>query len=116
MTPRESAAGPDLPTARSASGVTVVTTAGVTLFKMFVSPVGEATWAVFVKVPLAGAVTVTVKLLTWPDTSVPRLQFTTPELFVPLPLAVTNATPTGSVSVTTTLLALDGPRFVTLMV
>ena len=38
--------------------------------------------------------------------------FTTPELFRPPPLALTKVTPAGNASVTVTLPALDGPRFV----
>ena len=45
------------------STIRKVTTGGVVLFKTFVSSVGEPTFATFVKVPLAGAVTVTVTLL-----------------------------------------------------
>ena len=67
----------------------------------------------FVSVPPAGAVTVTVNLLTAPFARSPRLQITTPALFVPPPLALTNVTPAGNASVTTTLLAMDGPKFVT---
>jgi hypothetical protein len=44
---------------------------------------------------------------------VPRLQLTTPLVFNPPPEALTKLTPAGNVSVTTTLLALDGPKFVT---
>jgi len=108
--------GPDLPTAKSDCRVTAVTTGGVVLFSMFVSNVGEPTLATFVKVPLAGAVTVTVRLLPCPAAMDPRLQLTAPELFEPPPLAPTNITPAGKVSVTTTLLALDGPKFVTVIV
>jgi len=36
-----------------------------------------------------------------------------PLLLAPPPLALTKLTPAGNVSVTTTLLALDGPKFVT---
>jgi hypothetical protein len=88
-------------------------TGGVMLFVEFGSPVGELTLAVLVRLPLAGAVTVTVTLLTWPLAKVPRLQLTTPLLLTPPPLALTKLTPNGSVSVTVTLLALDGPKFVT---
>jgi hypothetical protein len=91
----------------------VVTTGAVTLFVELGSPVGELTAATLVSVPLAGAVTVTVTLLTWPLAKVPKVQFTTPLVLIPLPLALTNVTPSGNVSVTTTLLALDGPKFVT---
>jgi hypothetical protein len=102
-----------LPIVTSATGVTVVTTGGVMLFVELGSPVGELALAVFVSVPEAGAVTVTVTLLTWPLAKVPKLQLTTPLLLAPPPLALTKLTPKGSVSVTTTLLALDGPKFVT---
>ena len=43
--------------------LTAVMTGGVILFNKFVSPVGELTLAIFVNVPLAGAITVTVTLL-----------------------------------------------------
>jgi hypothetical protein len=88
-------------------------TGEVMLLVLLGSPVGELTLAVFVSVPEAGAVTVTVTLLTWPLVNVPRLQLTTPLLLAPPPLALTKVTPNGSVSVTTTPLALDGPKFVT---
>jgi hypothetical protein len=104
---------PVLPRPTSATGVTVVMTGTVTLFVLLGSPVGELALTVFVSVPLAGAVTVTVRLLTWPLVSVPKLQLTTPLVFTPPPVALTNVTPKGSVSVTTTPLALDGPKFVT---
>ncbi len=105
--------GPVLPKPISATDVTVVVTGGVTLFVMFGSLVGEDTLAVLFNVPLAGAVTVTVRLLTAPLASVPNDQFTVPLLLTPLPLADANVTPAGNVSVTTTLLAEDGPKFVT---
>src|SRR5579871_4095889 len=95
----------------SATGVTVVMTGGLVLFNRFVSPVGELTLARFVKVaPLAGAVTVTVRLVACNAVSAPRFQNTLPLLLVPLELALTNVTPTGNVSVTTKVLALDGPK------
>jgi len=106
-------AEPVLPRPTSATAVTVVMTGVVTLFVELGSPVGELTLAVLVREPLAGAVTVTLTLLTWPLASVPRLQLTTPLLLAPPPLALTNVTPNGNVSVTVTLLALEGPKFVT---
>ena len=109
-------AGPDLKIARSATGVTVVVTGGVTLFVGVGSGVGEPTLAKFVNVPLAGGVTVTVTLLIWLLRSVPKFHVTTPELFVPLLVALTKFTLLGNASVTVTLLALDGPKFVTVMV
>jgi hypothetical protein len=106
-------AGPVLPRPTSATAVTVVMTGAVTLFVLFGSPIGELTVATLVNEPLAGAVTVTVRLLTWPLVSAPKLQLTTPLVLIPLPLADTNVTVAGSVSVTTTPLALEGPKFVT---
>jgi hypothetical protein len=104
---------PVLPIPTSATGVTVVMTGAVTLFVELGSPIGELTLAVLVNEPLAGAVTVTVRLLTWPLANVPKLQFTTPLLLAPPPLADTKVTVAGNVSVTVTLLALEGPKFVT---
>jgi len=99
-------AGPTLPYPRQPPGVTVVMTGGVTLFVLFGSPSGVLTLAGVGQRAAAGAVTVTVTLLTWPLASVPNVQFTTPLLLAPPPLALTNVTPSGNVSVTVTLLAL----------
>jgi hypothetical protein len=104
---------PVLPRPTSATGVTVVMTGTVTLFVLLGSTVGELAPATLVNVPEAGAVTVTVTLLTWPLAKTPRLQLTTPLLLAPPPVALTKLTPAGNVSVTTTPLALDGPKFVT---
>ena len=109
-------ADPLLPTARSATGVTVVVTGGLVLFVEFGSPVGELTIAVFVIVPLAGAVTVKIKLLDWLAAKLPNDQLTTPPLVVPPPDALTKTTPAGNVSVTITPPADDGPEFVTVIV
>jgi hypothetical protein len=106
-------AEPVLPRPTSATGVTVVMTGAVTLFVLLGSPVGELTFATLVSEPLAGAVTVTVTLLTWPLANVPKLQITTPLVFTPPPVALTNVTVAGRVSVTVTPLALEGPKFVT---
>jgi hypothetical protein len=100
----------------SVTGVTPVTTGGVTLFVGTGSPVGPPTLATFVRLPLTGAVTINVRFVVWPFVKVPRLHVTKPKLFEPFPLALTNVTPTGNVSVTVTLLAPDGPKFVTLIV
>ena len=116
MLAAKTVAAPVLPNRKSASGVTVVVTGGVTLFVGVGSGVGEPVVAKFVNVPLAGGVTVTVTLLTWLLTSVPKFHVTTPELFVPPPVALTKFTLLGNASVTVTLLAVDGPKFVTLMV
>ena len=91
-------AGPIFPTAKFATGVTVVVTGGVTLFVGTGSGVGEPTLAKFVSEPVAGEVTVTVIFVDCVARSVPKLHVTRPLLFTPLPLAA------------------DGPRFVTEMV
>ena len=105
-----------MPICNSASGITVVVTGGVTLFVGTGSPVGEPTLAMFVNVPLAGEVTVTVRFVADAEASVPKFQVTIPFAFAPLPLALIKVTLLGNVSVTVTLLAADGPRFVTEMV
>ena len=48
----------------SVTGVTPVTTGGVTLFVGTGSPVGPPTFATFVKLPLTGTVTINVRLVT----------------------------------------------------
>ena len=106
-------AGPDFEIAKSNCGVTVVMTGGVVLFVGFGSFGGGPTLAMFVSEPLVGAVTVTVRFVIWLLLKVAMLHVTRPELFAPLPLALTNVTPLGNASVTVTLLALDGPKFVT---
>lgn len=59
MTP----AGPLLPAAKSATGVTVVGTGGLVLFTKFVSNVPELALAALVIVPPPGAVTVKVRFV-----------------------------------------------------
>jgi hypothetical protein len=111
--------GPALITPTSADSAKVVTTeitGGLVLFAALVSNVAELTLAVLVMEPLAGDFTVNIRLLTWPEFSVPNAQLTTPPLLTPPPDALTNVTLAGNVSVTTTLLAADGPRLVTEMV
>jgi O-antigen ligase len=102
-------AAPAFPIPTSATPVTVVITGAVMLFVLFGSPVGELTVAALVMEPEAGAVTVRVRLLTCPLPNVPKFQLTTPAVLIPLPLALTNVTLAGSVSVTVTPPALDGP-------
>ena len=69
-----------MPRPRSATGVTLVITGGVTLLVEFGSGIGELTFAVLVNVPLVGAVTVTVRLLVCPLVRLPKLQLTKPLL------------------------------------
>src|SRR5262245_57169351 len=108
-------AGPDLPMPRSATSDTSVIKGAVTLFVGSGSPVSELTPATLVNEPLGGAVTVNVRLNDWPLVSNPSDQMIVPLSLVPPSLALTNVTPAGSVSVTTTPAASDGPRLVMLM-
>src|SRR5208282_930136 len=100
----------------SATRVTVVMTGTLVLFVRLGSPVVVLTLATFVRLPEAGAVTVTVTLLIWPLIRLPRFHVTLPALYKPPPLALTKVTLAGRLSVTTTPLALEGPKFVTLIV
>ena len=106
----------DLLTAKSADGVTVVITGGLTLFPGTGSPVGDVTLALLVNEPLAGAVTTSEKFVVAFTAKFARFQLTTPALTVPPPVALTKVAPAGSASVTTTLLAKDGPKFVNVTV
>ena len=97
--------------------MTVVSTGTFVLLFGVGSGVGELTYATFVSEPPAGAfvgaLTTNVKLVPCPFVNVPKLQFTNPPTFTP---PLTHVTPTGNASVTVTLLAPDGPLFVTLIV
>ena len=70
----------------------------------------------FVNVPVGGGVTTNVKFVTWPLVNVIPVQSTTPLPFVPPPVALTNVNPDGNVSVTMIPLAVEGPKFVMLIV
>src|SRR6202142_2532375 len=83
-------AGPVLPMATSASGVTVVATGELVLLPGFGSAVVEVTVALFVTAPLAGDFTVIVTFVVPPLTRVLKAQLATPALVVPPPLALTN--------------------------
>ena len=84
------------------------------MFSTFVSPVGELTFATFVNVvPLFGAITVRVRFVACDAVIVPKFQITLPPKFTPPAVAFEKVIPTGNVSVTVTLLADDGPLFVT---
>ena len=109
-------AEPLLPIAKFADGVTVVVTGGLTSLVSIGSGVGEFTLAVFVNVPLAGAVTNNVKFVVALAPKDARLQLTTPAFVVPPPVALIKVTPAGNASVTTTLLAVDGPKLVSVTV
>jgi hypothetical protein len=116
--PAGTEAVPVLTSERSAEAVTVVD-ADELLFPGTGSAVAEVTDAVFVTEPAcAGAVTTTVMVgAVAPVTRAGRVQVTeTLPAFVqvqPAPLAETNPTPAGRVSVTVSDAASDGPAFAT---
>ena len=71
----------------------------------------------FVRVPFAGIVTMTVKFVVARFVKVVRVgHVTTPVVKIPPADALTNVTPVGNVSRTMTLVEMDGPRFVTVSV
>ena len=84
------------------------------------SEVAELTVAVFVSVPpAAGAVTLIVIVDEAPLARDAIVQVTVPDDWLqlqPVPVALTNATPAGSVSLTATLDAVLGPAFATVTV
>lgn len=117
MPPATTVAGPTLVTARSAEAVTVVF-ADDELLPATGSGVVVLIEELLVKVvACAGAVTTMVKLVDDPVAQVARVQVTEtlPALLHVQPplLGVTEpkVTPAGSVSVTVTFAASDGPRF-----
>jgi hypothetical protein len=114
--PASTFVGPLPVTATSATGVTVVPTGELVLLPEFGSAVVEVTVAIFVTTPLAGALTVIVTFVALPLARVPKTQLATPALVVPPPLALTNTTFVGNTSLATTLLAVEGPAFVTVIV
>ena len=110
-----------LPLSGFASGgkfVTSVTTGGVRLLVGTGSPVGLPTVAVFVRLPRAVEITLTVRFVLPPEIKLPRSgQMTWLLAFVVVDgMELTNTKPAGKLSVTDKLAAVDGPRFVTLMV
>lgn len=112
--------GPLFVICKSACGVIVVVTmALVEVPSLLVgtgSNVMEPLSARFVKVPLAGAVTVTVKFVVAPLVNVATGHVTSPFVKLKPELAVTKVTLDGNASVTTTLAAGEGPRLVNVIV
>ena len=113
--------GPVTVTTMSACGVTAVLTCAPpfvpTLFVGFGSLVGDEADALLNNEPLAGAFIVTVNAAVALESKVVAGHVTTlPPPKVPPPLALTNVAFAGSASTVTMLLAVDGPRFVTVMV
>src|SRR5947207_12730095 len=114
-------AGPVLATARSAISPTTVVTrlagAEPLLLVESGSVVAASARATLSRVPVAGAVTVTVRDRLAPLARVANAgQVTTPAVAVPPLLAETKVTPAGSVSWTTTADASEGQLLVTVMV
>ena len=121
MDPAITVAAPLLVTLRSATGVTAVTTfapeSEPLLFEASGSVVVAVLEATLVSEPLVGAVTVTVKLVIAPAARfVTAPHQTVPFPLVPSPDALTKTVFVGNKSLTTTLDAVFGPRFVTVMV
>ena len=103
----------------AAEPVDAVTGAVEELFPGVESVVALVTVAVLLKVPgVDGAVTIKVIVAVDPLFIVPRAQLTAVvPLHVPCEgVAETKVVPVGIVSATTTLVAADGPLFVTVMV
>ena len=81
------------------------------------SPVAEVLDTMLVIEPLAFAVMVMVKFVAAAFAKFVSVgQVTTPLFTVPPPDALTKVAPAGNVSLTTTLLAVEGPILVTVMV
>src|ERR1043165_2034369 len=106
--------GPLLLMERSALCVTFAVALAV-LFVAFGSFVVEATEAVFVTVPVAfeGRVKAVLIVTLWPGMSVPRAQG---KADVQPPLFEAQVVPAGAGSLTVTLVASEGPLFVTVIV
>lgn len=78
------------------------------------SGVEDVLETLFVRVPAAGALAVTVNVVPWFRARLGIAgQVTTPAFATPPPVALTKLAPDGSVSLTTRLLATEGPQFVT---
>ena len=105
-------AGPVLVMERSAWEATVVWTGALVLLLVFGSPVVALTEAEFERVaPWAGAVTeiVMVEVVLAARLAVVQVTVAVPLQLQPVPLALTNVTPAGSVSLTLTVDAVSGP-------
>src|SRR5439155_808647 len=102
----------------SARAVTVVVTGGVTLLVGVGSPVGLPTLATLVRLRSEERrVADKVRFGVAPAVRLTKFdQFTVPALKVPPPVALTKLTPTGNLSVTDGVVAVDGLAFVTLIV
>ena len=114
-------AGPVLVVFTSAMARTAVMTLALSAVPSLLAALGSMEVAVlsamFVSEPLAGAATVTVKLVVKPATKFVIVgQITVPLLLVPPPEALTKVALVGNRSLTMTLVALLGPRFVTVRV
>src|ERR1700722_7372710 len=103
--------GPTLVTLKSAWALINVITGALVLLPGVGSGIGLPTIAVLVTAPPAGARTVTLRFVLAPlvKAAIPG-QYPAPlALVVPPPVALTNVTLAGNASVTTTLVAAEGP-------
>lgn len=121
MTPASTLVEPVFVVATSAEGVMGVMTFAAAalplLFDASGSPVSDVLETTLVNVPLACAVMVTVKFVVAALAKFVIVgQVMIPLFSVPPLEALTKVAPEGKVSITTTLLAVDGPRLVTVMV
>ena len=110
-------AGPDFVTATFAEAETVVTTCAFvnqpSLFVAFKSNVALLPEAMFVNVPPSIASKVTVRFVLPFAGNVGIVHVTRFPFALPPPLALTNVQPESIAFVTTTFVAIAGPRFVT---
>ena len=91
-----------------------VMTGWLTLLVVTGSNTGLAPVAKFVIVPREMDITFNVRFVVAPTARLPRLQTTWLLAFVVVTgTELINTSPTGKLSVTVTLLAIDGPKFVT---
>ena len=104
MAPAETELGPVMVATMSACGMTEVTTWAAAAEPSLLAALGSLVSAVLktelLKVPLAGAVAMTVKFAATPLPRLARDQVTTPALYVPPLEAETNVAPVGSVWLT----------------
>ena len=105
-------------TCRSARFVTSVPRGRLVLLVRFGSELVEVTVAIFVMVPVSGALRVKMRLMLALEARLPTFQFTMGglPLVVPPLLALTKVTFVGNTSLATTLEAVAGPKFVTIIV
>jgi hypothetical protein len=100
----------------SATGVTVVPTGELVLLPGFGSAVVEVTVALFVTAPLAGAVTVIVTFVVLAAGQISQSPTCNSGVGCPAAARAYEHDVVGNTSLATTLLAVEGPEFVTVIV